>query len=78
MGQVAHKGQVYEGRQQAIVDRTLWEQAQELLSAKSAAREQRPIAPGGRPLAGLLFDDRGNAMSPTYTVRRMVGDILTM
>lgn len=70
VGQIAHKGQIYEGRQQAIVDRTLWEQAQELMSAKSAAREQRPIAPGGRPLAGLLFDDRGNAMSPTYTVRR--------
>jgi site-specific DNA recombinase len=70
VGQVAHKGQVYEGRQQAIVDRTLWEQAQELLSTKSSAREHRPIAPGGRPLAGLLFDDRGNAMSPTYTVGR--------
>ena len=48
----------------------LWERAQELLSAKSSAREHRPIVPGGRPLAGLLFDDRGNAMSPTYTVRR--------
>jgi len=70
VGQVAHKGQVYEGRQPAIVDRTLWEQAQEFLSAKSSAREQRRIAPGGRSLAGLLFDDSGNAMSPTYTVRR--------
>ena len=70
VGQVAHKGQVYEGRQQAIVDRALWERAQELLAAKSAARERRPIVPGGRPLAGRLFDDRGNAMSPTYTVRR--------
>src|SRR5258708_11718056 len=70
VGQVAHKGQVYEGRQQPIVDRALWEQAQELLAAKSSARERRPIAPGGRPLAGLLFDDRGNAMSPTYTIRR--------
>jgi hypothetical protein len=70
VGQIDHKGQVYEGRQQAIVDRTLWDQAQELLSAKSSAREDRPIAPGGRSLAGLLFDDSGNAMSPTYTVRR--------
>jgi DNA invertase Pin-like site-specific DNA recombinase len=70
VGQVAHKGQVYEGRQQAIVDGALWERAQELLAAKSAVRERRPIVPGGRPLAGRLFDDRGNAMSPTYTVRR--------
>jgi site-specific DNA recombinase len=70
VGQVAHKGQVHEGRQQAIVDRTLWEQAQELLLAKSSAREHRRIAPGGRPLAGRLFDDRGNSMSPTYTIQR--------
>lgn len=70
IGQVTHKGQVYEGRQQAIVDRALWKQAQDLLAAKSSARERRPIVPGGRPLTGRLFDDRGNAMSPTYTVRR--------
>jgi site-specific DNA recombinase len=68
VGQVAHKGQVYEGQHEAIVDRTLWDRAQELLAAKSAARERRPIVPGGRPLAGRLFDDRGRAMSPTYTV----------
>jgi len=40
------------------------------LAAKSSAREQRPIAKGGRSLTGLLFDDSGNAMSPSYTVRR--------
>ncbi len=70
VGQVVHKGQVYEGRQQAIVDRALWERVQERLAVKSAARERRPIVPGGRPLAARLFDDRGNAMSPTYTVGR--------
>ena len=70
IGQVTHKGQIYEGRQQAIVDRALWERTQELLKAKSSAREHRPIAPGGRPLAGRLFDDRGNSMSPTYTIQR--------
>ena len=70
IGQVAHKGQVYEGRQQAIVDQSLWERAQQLLAAKNAARERRPIVPGGRPLAGLLFDDQGNSMSPTYSIKR--------
>jgi hypothetical protein len=37
---------------------------------KSAARERRPIVPGGRPLVGRLFDDRGNTMSPSYTIKR--------
>jgi hypothetical protein len=70
VGQVAHKGQIYEGRQQAIVDREVWDKAQEILAAKRTARERRPITPGGKPLAGRLFDDRGNAMGPTYSVGR--------
>ena len=69
VGRVSHKGQIFEGRQAPIVDLALWEKAQELLSAKSASRRKRHVIPGGRPLAGRLFDDRGNAMSPTYTTR---------
>jgi site-specific DNA recombinase len=67
---IAHKEQVYEGRHRAIVDEVQWERVQELLATKSAARQRRPIVPGGRPLTGRLFDNRGNAMSPTYTIRR--------
>ena len=70
VGRVSHKGQLYEGRQPAIVDQALWDQAQALLSAKSAARERRPALATGRPLAGRLFDDKGNAMSPAYTTKR--------
>jgi DNA invertase Pin-like site-specific DNA recombinase len=70
VGRVAHKGLIYEGRQAAIVEQGQWEQAQALLSEKSASRQRRPIAPGGRPLAGRLFDDRGNAMSPSYAMKR--------
>jgi site-specific DNA recombinase len=51
IGRVEHKGQSYEGRQKAIVEQALWERVQALLSDKSAARERRPIVPGGRPLA---------------------------
>ncbi|MEI6203825.1 MAG: recombinase family protein, partial [Enhydrobacter sp.] len=70
VGRVAHKGNNYEGRQTAIVAQDQWDQAQSLLSEKSAFRQRRPIAPGGRPLAGRLFDDRGNAMSPSYSTKR--------
>ena len=70
VGRVAHKGHIYEGRQAAIVEQSQWDRAQALLSEKSASRQRRPIAPGGRPLAGRLFDDRGNAMSPSYAVKR--------
>jgi DNA invertase Pin-like site-specific DNA recombinase len=70
VGRVSHKGQIFEGRQAPIVDPDIWEKAQELLAAKSAGREKRKVLPGGRPLAGHLFDDRGNAMSPSYTNHR--------
>jgi site-specific DNA recombinase len=70
IGRISHKGQLYDGRQSAIVDQALWDQAHALLSAKSASRERRPALPTGRPLAGRLFDDKGNAMSPAYTTKR--------
>src|SRR5262249_34278637 len=70
VGRVSHKGQVFDGKQAPIVDLALWEKAQELLAAKSIGREKRQIAPGGRPLAGRVFDDRGNTMSPSYTSHR--------
>src|SRR5262249_51268741 len=70
VGRVSHRGQLYEGRQPAIVDQALWDKAQALLSAKSSSRERRPIIPMGRPLAGRLFDDKGNAMSPAYSTKR--------
>ncbi len=70
VGQVVHKGQVYDGRQEAIVERAVWERVQALLSGKSETREHRHVVPTNRPLAGRLFDDRGNAMSPSYTAHR--------
>ncbi len=70
VGRVSHKGQIFEGRQAPIVDRAIWEKAQELLSAKRGGREKRQVVSGGRPLAGRLFDDRGNTMSPSYTNHR--------
>jgi DNA invertase Pin-like site-specific DNA recombinase len=70
VGRVAHKEHIYEGRQAAIVEQSQWERAQALLSEKSSSRQRRPIAQGGRPLAGRLFDERGNAMSPSYSIKR--------
>lgn len=69
VGRVSHKGQVYEGRQAPIVELAVWENAQQLLTNKGAPRQRRQVIPGGRLLAGRLFDDQGNAMSPSYTTR---------
>jgi site-specific DNA recombinase len=68
-GEVVHKGVAHPGEHQPIVDEELWNAVQASLSANLTERRQARIASGAL-LAGVIFDDRGHRMSPTYTVRR--------
>src|SRR5271169_2993537 len=65
-GKVIHKGIAYPGEQSAIVDEELWNAVQAKLSGNLARRRTARIE-SGAVLGGLIFDDRGNCMSPTYT-----------
>jgi site-specific DNA recombinase len=66
-GRIAHKGQVHQGQHPPIVDQELWNRVQQSLrdhvSATSAKRTRQS---SDALLAGKLFDDRGNRMSPTW------------
>jgi hypothetical protein len=66
---VVHRGVIYPGEHKPIVDEEPWNAAQARLSANLTERRQARIASGAL-LAGMIFDDRGHRMSPTYTVRR--------
>jgi site-specific DNA recombinase len=68
-GEVVHKGVAYPGEHNPIMDEELWNAVQARLSANLTQRRQARIASGAL-LAGVIFDDRGHRMSPTYTVRR--------
>jgi site-specific DNA recombinase len=68
-GEVVHNGIAYRGEHNAIVDEELWNAAQAKLSG-NVARQRRIRIESGALLSGLIFDGRGNRMSPTYTVRR--------
>ncbi len=68
-GEVVHKGVAYPGEHKPIVDEELWNTIQARFSANLTERRQARIASGAL-LAGVIFDDRGHRMSPTYTVRR--------
>ena len=68
-GEVVHQGIAYPGEHSAIVDEDLWNTVQAKLSGNLTRRRQARIE-SGAVLGGLIFDDRGNRMSPTYTVRR--------
>jgi site-specific DNA recombinase len=67
VGRIAHKGQVHEGQHPPIVPQELWEQVQRgLRDHLGAARTKRTHQSSDALLAGKLFDDRGNRMSPTW------------
>jgi site-specific DNA recombinase len=68
VGRIAHKGQIYDGRQSPIVTLGLWDEVQQSLGAHlSAARTKRTRQSSDALLAGKLYDDGGNRMSPSWT-----------
>jgi DNA invertase Pin-like site-specific DNA recombinase len=70
VGEAAHKGKVYPGEHEAIIDRALWDGVHAVLAQHpklrgNAHRNQTPAL-----LKGLLYGADGRAMSPTHTRRR--------
>ena len=68
VGRLSHKKQVHEGQHAAIIDRPTWDRVQSELAAhgnrRKTARQDSDAL-----LAGKLFDDRGNAMSPSHATK---------
>ncbi|MER2263858.1 recombinase family protein, partial [Methylobacterium oxalidis] len=64
IGEVVHKGQHYRGEHEPIVPPELFETVQSTLSAKAQAAGAGR-ANTGSLLKGLLYDDRGNRMTPS-------------
>src|SRR5664279_2808715 len=69
IGEVAFKGEILAGEQLAIIDRNLFDAVQakldEQLNNHNAARMKSEAL-----LAGRIFDDRGNRMSPSHARKR--------
>src|SRR5271154_374203 len=67
VGRIAHKGQVHEGQHPPVVTRDLWDQVQQSLRDHlGAERMKRGHQSSDALLAGKLYDDRGNRMSPSW------------
>ena len=68
IGEVAYRGEVHLGEHEPILDRSLFDAVQATLAANAGVRLK------GSPaiLGGLLFDDRGNRMSPSHANKRGV------
>jgi site-specific DNA recombinase len=66
VGRIAHKGQVHEGQQPAIVTPDLWDDVRQRLSDHLGARTKRTRQSSDALLVGKLYDVSGNRMSPTW------------
>lgn len=65
LGDVSHKGERFPGEHQAIVDPKTWNAVHAQLTHNR--QNQRQKGQHISLLAGILFDDKGNPMSPTHT-----------
>lgn len=70
LGEITHKGNVFAGRHDAIVDRATFDAAQVLLAASSRRRREHVKLADRSLLRGLLFDTDGQAMEPIVSQNR--------
>ena len=71
IGEVTYRGEVHHGEHEPILTRDLFEAVQAKRVANAVARQVR-LRGSAALLAGRLFDDRGNPMSPTHANKRGV------
>jgi DNA invertase Pin-like site-specific DNA recombinase len=68
-GEIRHKCAWYAGEHPPIIDTATFDRVQELLRTNSVARVAKR-SENKALLAGLLFDDRDNRMSPSFSTKR--------
>ena len=68
-GETVHKDQSYPGEHEAIVDEALWNEVQSILTENRADRMLGTADKQVSLLSGILFDTRGERMSPTHATK---------
>jgi len=69
-GEIVHKGQSHPSEHTPIIDQPLWNTVHEQLAANTAARNSGTRTHQPSLLAGMLFDDDGNRMTPSHAVKQ--------
>ena len=69
-GEITHKGNAYPGEHKAIVDKALWDKVQAVLAENRVDRTTGADAKYPSLLAGLVFDDSGERLTPTHAVKK--------
>jgi hypothetical protein len=71
VGEMHHREKWFKGEHQAILDRPTFERVQDLLKSNRITRRIKH-SESGALLRGKLFDDKGNAMSPSFSSKNGV------
>jgi site-specific DNA recombinase len=66
IGRVSHKDNTYEGQHDSIIPKDLWDAVQRKLANNRASRISRTNASHPSLLAGLLYEETGDRLSPTH------------
>jgi hypothetical protein len=69
LGDITHKGEAYPGEHEAIVSQDLFDSVQAKLADSRRRQLGKKSAPSEAALVGLLYDDQGIPMTPTYSVK---------
>jgi len=69
-GEITHKGSAYPGEHPAIVDEALWNKVQSVLAENRVDRDTGSDAKYPSLLAGLVFDESGERLTPTHAVKK--------
>ena len=69
-GEITHKGNSYPGEHPAIIEQPLWDEVQAVLAKNRIERATGVRAKHPSLLAGLVFDETGERLTPTYAVKK--------
>ncbi|HLI12752.1 MAG TPA: recombinase family protein [Alphaproteobacteria bacterium] len=68
-GEVRHKGVCHPGQHNPIIDRALWAAVQQRLAQNTIGRAPRAGTSATSPLAGKLFDENSERLTPSHAVK---------
>jgi DNA invertase Pin-like site-specific DNA recombinase len=69
IGRIRHRGEVHPGQHEAIIDPETWAAVQAKLSSQAPPPAASPRARRPSSLRGKLFDEAGERLTPSHTVK---------
>ena len=70
IGEIVHKGNVYQGEHAPIISRRVWDEAHEIMAESTQVRANENRSKTPALLRGLIFGPDGRALSPSHTRRK--------